>query len=115
MSEQQNQSARTKSAIKGIVAIVLATAIAAIALATWYFWPSKSGKPVPAPRSVSFAESPSQQTTTTGDQRLTLTPEETQRAALKIETVGERPSSEATGQLATGIVQANSYKETPVV
>jgi cobalt-zinc-cadmium efflux system membrane fusion protein len=34
---------------------------------------------------------------------------------LKIETVGERPSSEAAGQMATGVVQANTYKETPVV
>src|SRR2546429_5836963 len=34
---------------------------------------------------------------------------------LKIETVGERPSSEAVGQMATGVVQANTYKETPVV
>jgi cobalt-zinc-cadmium efflux system membrane fusion protein len=34
---------------------------------------------------------------------------------LKIETIGERPTSEATGQMATGVVQANSYKETPVV
>jgi RND family efflux transporter MFP subunit len=34
---------------------------------------------------------------------------------LKIETVGERPSSEAAGQMATGVVQANTYQETPVV
>ena len=34
---------------------------------------------------------------------------------LKIEAVGEAPSSEAAGLMATGVVQANSYKETPVM
>jgi len=37
------------------------------------------------------------------------------RAGLKIETVGEQPTAEAAGQMTTGTVQANSYKETPVV
>ena len=94
--------------IVGTLALVLLAGIAA-----WLFWPGQTGKPVPAPRSVSFAES--QQTPVTGDQRLILTPEQARNAGLKIETVGERPTSEAAGQLATGVVQANSYKETPVM
>ena len=94
--------------IIGAIALVLLAGIAA-----WLFWPRKTGQPVPAPRSVSFAES--QQTPATGDQRLTLTPEQARNAGLQIETVGERPSSETAGQLATGVVQANSYKETPVM
>jgi RND family efflux transporter MFP subunit len=49
------------------------------------------------------------------DQRLTLTPEQLRSAQLKIETVGEAPSTDAVGQMATGVVQANSYKETPVM
>src|SRR5216684_8813631 len=65
------------------------------------------------PRSVSFDQSP--QPATAGGDKLTLTPEQTRTAQLKIETVGERPSSEAAGQMATGVVQANTYKETPVV
>src|SRR5205807_4256270 len=76
-------------------------------------WPGKAGKPVPAPRSVSFEKTPSQQAMS-GDQKLTLSPEQVQRAGLKIETVGESPSSEAIGQMTTGIVQPNTYKETPV-
>src|SRR5205814_2186291 len=89
--------------------------IAGVILAVWLFWPSKAGKPVPAPRSVSFDESASQPAAIIGDQKLTLTPEQTPGAGLKIETVGERPTTEAAGQMATGVVQANSYKETPVV
>src|SRR5205807_827185 len=44
-----------------------------------------------------------------------LAPEQLQRAGLKIETDGERPSTEVAGQTNTGVVQANTYKETPVV
>src|SRR6266496_2585430 len=96
--------------------IFAATAIILIAtIAAWLLWPQRSGKSVPAPRSVSFEESPAQETASTGDQKLVLSADQVQRAGLKIETVGEQPTSEAAGQMATGVVQANSYKETPVV
>ncbi|MDX6445342.1 MAG: rane fusion protein heavy metal efflux system [Blastocatellia bacterium] len=110
-----NKMQTSKSSRVAVVAIVAIAAIAAVASLAWFLWPSKTGKPVPAPRSVSFGESPSQQTATAGDQKLTLTTEQLQRAGLKIETVGERPSSEAVGQMTTGVVQANTYKETPVM
>src|SRR5260370_22913095 len=104
-----------KSPRNAVVAIVAIVAIAAVAVVAWLLWPSKTGKPVPAPRSVSFGESSSPQTATAGEQKLILTPEQLQRAGLKVETVGEKPSSEARGQMTTGVVQANTYKETPVV
>lgn len=97
-----------------VVAIVGLVAIVGIAFVAWLLWPSKVGKPVPTPRSVSFEQSPSQQAAMTGDQKLTLSPEQLERAGLKIEAIGERPSGEATGQMSTGIVQPNTYKETPV-
>lgn len=92
------------------IAVVLIVGVAASLL-----WPSKTGKPVPVPRSVSFGETSNQPTALTGEQILTLAPEQVQRAGLKIETVGEQPSNEAAGQMATGVVQPNTYKETPVV
>ena len=92
---------------------VAAVALIVIAIAAWLLWPKQAGKPVPAPRAVSFEESP--QTPTAGEQKLVLTPEQVGTVQLKIETIGERPSSEAAGQMTTGVVQANSYKETPVV
>ena len=95
------------------IIFVAAIAIAGIAIAAWLLWPKPAGKPVPAPRSVSFNESPPP--ATAGGEKLTLTPEQLRAAQLKIETVGEQPSSEAAGQMATGVVQANAYKETPVV
>ncbi len=102
---------RSRAAIFiGIVAIFIIASFA-----TWLLWPKQTGKPVPAPRSVSFAQSPNQQAAFTDEQKLTLSPEQLRSAGLKIETVGEQPASEAAGQMATGVVQANSYKETPVM
>ena len=98
-----------------VVATVAIVGIAAVAVLAWLLWPSRAGKPVPAPRSVSFGESSSPQTATTGEQKLTLSPEQLRRADLKIETVGERPAPDAMGQMTTGVVQVNGYKETPVV
>ena len=96
-----------------LVIAVAAIAIVVVAVAAWLLWPKRAGKPVAAPRSVSFDESP--RPATAGGEKLTLTPEQMRAGQLKIETVGERPSSEAAGQMATGVVQANTYKETPVV
>jgi RND family efflux transporter MFP subunit len=95
-----------------IVVTVLAI-VGIVGLATLLFWPRRAGKPVAAPRSISFAETP--QAPAANDQRLVLTSEQVRSAQFKFATVGEQPSSEATGQLATGVVQANTYKETPVV
>jgi cobalt-zinc-cadmium efflux system membrane fusion protein len=104
---------RFRRSIPIIVAIVAILAIVAI-VAAWLLWPKQAGKPVPAPRTVSFGESP-ELPPTAAEQRLTLTPEQARSVQLKIETVGESPSTEAAGLMATGVVQANSYKETPVV
>jgi len=111
-SEVKVLSKASKRRTVQIVAVV-AIAIVVVALAAWLLWPKQAGKPVPAPRSVSFGESP--QPATAGGEKLTLTPEQLRTAQLKIETVGERPSFEAAGQMATGVVQANTYKETPVI
>src|SRR6266550_4200945 len=67
-----------------VVAIVAIAGIVALAFLAWVLWPSKSGKPVPAPRTVSFGESSSPQTAITNEQILVLTPEQLQRAGLKI-------------------------------
>lgn len=95
-----------------VVSLVALVAVAAIA---WMLWPEPVGKPVSAPRSVSFEETPGQSTATTGGQILILTPEQIRAAGLKFETIGERPAAETAGQMATGVIQANTYKETPVI
>ncbi|MFN2494063.1 MAG: efflux RND transporter periplasmic adaptor subunit [Pyrinomonadaceae bacterium] len=102
----------TKTAIVTVVAIV---AVAAIALLLWLFIPrGGAGRPVPAPRSIG-PDQTSTQPATPGESTLTINSEQVQRAGIKIETVGERVLAEATGQQTTGIVQANAYRETPVM
>ncbi len=105
---KENKSAKTAT-----VAVVAVVAVAAIALLLWLLMPRGSGgRPVPAPRSIGPDQTAGN---TSGDSTLTITPEQVQRAGIKIETVGEHILTDATGQQATGVVQPNSYRETPVM
>jgi cobalt-zinc-cadmium efflux system membrane fusion protein len=97
-----------------IVALVALVAVAAIPLLLWLFIPrGGGGRPVPAPRSIGPDQTAN--SNTSGESTLTIGPEQAQRAVIKIETAGERISTDATGQQTTGIVQLNSYRETPVM
>lgn len=111
-AEPPRNKSRQSRRIPIIVALVTMVAIVAIVI-VWLLWPKQAGKPVAAPRTVSFQESSQPMATT--EQRLILTPEQLRSVQLKIETVGEAPTTEGAGQMATGVVQANSYKETPVI
>jgi RND family efflux transporter MFP subunit len=109
-----NTEKRTKKI--GIIAVVAGVAIAAIALLLWLLIPRGSGgRPVPAPRNIGTDQTSKRNDATPGESTLTLAPEQAQRAGIKIQTVGERISTEATGQQTTGVVQPNSYRETPVM
>lgn len=82
----------------------------------WIFRNRESGQTVPAPRTVSFGDDTNQEATIpAGEQTVTLEPEQVERISLKTETVGETMSSEAASFAATGVVQPNSYNETPVI
>ena len=77
---------------------------------------SGGGKPVPAPRNVSFGETETgNDAMNTGEQTITISPEQLKAANLKIVTVGEELSFESSATSATGVVQPNDYKETPVM
>jgi len=81
-----------------------------------FFRGRQGGDVVPAPRSVSFDENSNQENSVPAEgQTITLTPEQVERIKLKIETVGETMSSEAAQVSATGVVQPNTYSETPVI
>ncbi|MDX6528190.1 MAG: rane fusion protein heavy metal efflux system [Blastocatellia bacterium] len=110
----RNENRRAKTAIVAVVAVL---AVAAIALLLWRFIPRDSGgRPVPAPRSLGPDQTSNRgNNPTSGESTLTLGPGQAQRAGIKIETVGEQISTEATGQQTTGVVQPNSYRETPVM
>jgi RND family efflux transporter MFP subunit len=106
-----NKSRNKKTAMVALVAVV---AIAAISLALWLFVPrGGGGRPVPSPRNIGADNQ--RDNATSGESTLTINPEQAQRAGIKIETVGESISTESTGQQTTGVVQPNSYRETPVM
>lgn len=102
-----------------VMAITAIVAIAGVALALW--WQRSSGgagRPVPAPRTITIDQTSSNNSTapTSAEPTLTLAPEQVQRAGIKVEPVGEQLASEgSTGGVATGVVQPNAYRETPVM
>ena len=110
---EPSRPSKRRSRVLLIVAAFVVVAVGAVSAVL--FWPKRSGKPVPAPRSVSFEESAAPSPSMTTEQKLVLSPEQTQSLSLKFETIGERPLADAAGQMSTGVVQSNSYKETPVV
>jgi len=94
--------------ISGIVAALIAGAAL-----IWYLRSGDEGRPVPPPSSVSLDTG--QTTASTGDETITIPAEQIDRMGLKVESVGETLSSEAMTISATGVVQPNAYRETPVI
>ena len=101
-----------------LIAVVALVAIAAIAgLLLWNRNRTGAGRPVPAPSAI--AEGPATTATQpqTAESTVTLSTQAAQNAGIKVETVGEQLVANSTGAsaLATGTVQANTYRTTPVV
>jgi RND family efflux transporter MFP subunit len=126
MNEAQETKTEKPSAADGyskrrtrniaVVAVVAFVVVAAIAFFLWLLIPrGAGGRPVPAPRSIGPDQTTSQASSSPGESTLTIGPEQAQRAGIKIETVGERMSTDASGQQTTGVVQPNSYRETPLM
>jgi cobalt-zinc-cadmium efflux system membrane fusion protein len=103
-----------------IVAIVVVVAITALALLLWRLRGNSggAGRPVPPPRTINIEQPGSAESgTTTTEPTLTISPDQVQRAGIKVEPVGEQVATDSAGgsQGATGVVQPNAYRETPVV
>ncbi len=103
-----------------IVAVVAIVAVAGLAVLLWLLWPGKAGRPVPPPRSITLDQSKDAGANATGatknEPTISLSTEQAQRAGIKVEPVGEQLATETgTNQAATGVVQPNAYRETPVV
>lgn len=115
--EETRPSPARRANRTAIVALVALVAVAGITLLLWLLWPGKAGKPVPVPRAMTTDQQTNQAqgNGSPAEPTITLAPEQAQRAGIKVETVGERPSDEAAGQQATGVVQPNAYRETPVM
>ena len=124
VAKVQTKETRTNPARRvkrrAAVAIVAIVVVAGVSALLWLLWPRKAGRPVPPPRTVTLEQSKDNETNATGatnaEPTITLSPEQVQRAGIKVEPVGEQLAAEAgSSQVATGIVQPNAYRETPVV
>ena len=111
-----NEHSKSRTRNIAVVAVIAFVITAAIAFLLWRFIPrGGGGRPVPAPRTIGPDQAANQPSNTPGESTLTIGSEQAQRAGIKIETVGERMSTDATGQQTTGVVQPNSYRETPLM
>ena len=81
----------------------------------WVFRSGEGGEVVQPPRTVSFGDdSTGEQADTISGQTVTIAPDQVDRIGLKIETVGETLSAESMSVAATGVVEPNAYRDTPV-
>lgn len=108
----------------GRTAAVAALAIVAVVGLAFLLWwlvlagGSRTGRPVPAPRMTGTAQAGAGEATSSApaEATVTLAPEVATRAGIVVEAVGEQLAADATSsQIATGVVQANAYRSTPVV
>jgi cobalt-zinc-cadmium efflux system membrane fusion protein len=104
-----------------IVVGVALFAAAAAALLFWWLWRANdggAGRVVTAPRTVTFDQTGGGQggaaAAAPGEATLNVPAEAAARAGVKVEAVGEQLAPEALRQAATGVVQANAYRSTPV-
>lgn len=108
----RHKSNRTVIVLAGIMLVALAGVL------IWYFVISRNnqvGKPVPAPRTVSFDNTETNGETAPLGLTITIEPDQLKNADVKIETVGEQLNTEQVRVLANGVVQPNSYRDTPVI
>lgn len=111
-----------------VVVVVALFAAAAAALLLWWLGRAGgggAGRVVTAPRTVTFDQpgagaqgaqvGAGGAAAAPGEATLTVTPDAAARAGIQLEAVGEQLSPEAAQQAATGVVQVNAYRSTPVV
>jgi cobalt-zinc-cadmium efflux system membrane fusion protein len=117
--EQARAAARRRSSTTTLIIVAL-FALAAAALLFWRLNRSggDAGRVVTAPRNVAFDQSGTPaggNAAAPGEETLNVAPDAAARAGIKVEAVGEQLAPEALQQAATGVVQANAYRSTPVV
>ncbi len=102
-------------------AVVLLLAAGGLAVWLWHRPMDGAGRPVPAPRNVSAPQATDNSAagTALAEATITLAPEALERAGIRVEPVGESLAAAGggtpAGEAATGVVQANAYRSTPVV
>lgn len=95
---------------------ILAVVLAGVAALVWMRHSSSGGgQPVPAPRTVSMDDAGEGESAAPTGQTIRIQPEQIESSGIRIETVGEQLTTETEAASATGVVQANAYRETPAI
>lgn len=117
--EETHEEARADAKDPKRMALIIGSVAVGVvllgAVLIWVFRSREGGTVVPPPRTVSFGDDSTSQPGATGEQTVTIQPDQVDKIGLKIEAAGETLSSEAMSVAATGVVQPNAYKETPVI
>ncbi len=117
-TDRATSAEKQKSSLKPMyIALAVIGVVVLGAVIFWLFRNKENGQPVPAPRTVSFEQGGGNEemSASTGEQTITIAPEQVERAGIKIESVGETLSQDAASVAATGVVQPNAYSETPII
>ena len=117
--EEPANGATTSRTKKGKLALISVAFIAllAVGFGVWRYWQARqsgAGRAVPAPRNVTFDQAGNSQTAPT-EATITLMPGQAERAGIKVAVVGEKLAAAGSAAVSTGVVQANAYRETPVI
>jgi len=104
---------KRRVAVFGIAGVIL---FGILGIAAYLLYRGEDGKPVAAPRNISFGnKSDSDEKLPAGERTVTLSENQLKAANLKIATVGETFDGAAVNSVTTGVVEANEYEETPVI
>jgi RND family efflux transporter MFP subunit len=118
-SEVLRQSEKTHPLAKSKLPYIIGGLIllSVFVILIWlYLGRDSGGKVVLAPRDVSFNEpTEGKNALNAGEQKIELSDDQLKAANLKMITVGEGLSQVSKQTSATGVVQPNDYKETPVI
>ncbi len=98
-----------------LTAAITVITLGILIFAVWFFGfrGGSGGQPVPAPRTTTFGETGNAEPLT--GRTLTVTEEQRANSGIEIETVGEQLAAELGLTAATGIVEANAYRNTPAI
>jgi RND family efflux transporter MFP subunit len=116
-SDRRNETGSARAVVVAVIAVVLFGVIVALVLTRGIGRSTSAGRPVPAPATDPFATASSGAAPRPGEIVLTLPPDKIENAQLKIEEAhaASEANSETAALRTTGIVQADAYRETPVM
>ena len=111
---EKQDAAKRRPLHPAMIAGMILAGLLVVFLVFWFFGGlgSEAGRPVPPPRNVGVDTGTPESLT---NQTLTLSPEQLQNAGVTVEAIGEQLTAESDSTAATGVVEANAYRQTPAV